>query len=76
VTRIESLATVLPGQDVEIVRVLLRDRVGAAGAHRLAPGRRWRCRLSGSVNMLLVSADGETISVRRDVARYVHINKL
>jgi hypothetical protein len=73
-SNVASLATVLPGQDVEIVRVLLRDGASGDPQHRLRPGRQWHCRYSGSVNMLLVSDTGETISVSRDAARYIQVS--
>jgi hypothetical protein len=76
VTNIESLAMVVPGQDVEIVRVMLRDRTGRNAPHGLRPGRRLSCRYSGTVTLLLVSPAGEKISVRRDVARYVQVSRV
>jgi hypothetical protein len=72
-SNVASLATVLPGQDVEIVRVLLRDGASSDPQHRLRPGRHWHCSYSGSATMLLVSDTGETISVSRDAARYIQV---
>jgi hypothetical protein len=74
VSTIESLARILPGQDLEIVRVLLRASASDNAHHALRPGRRWHCRYSGLVSLLLVSPTGQTISVRRDVARYVQVS--
>jgi hypothetical protein len=76
VSKFESLAQVLPGQSLEIVRVLLRDGAADNPHDALRPGRRWRCRYSGHASMLLVSPTGQTISVRRDVARYVQVNTI
>ena len=73
---VESLAMVVPGQDVEIVRVILRDRTGANAPAGLRPGRRLRCRYSGSFTLILVSPAGERISVRRDVARYIQVSRV
>ena len=75
-TNVVSLAMVVPGQDVEIVRVMLRNGTGGNAPYGLRPGRRLRCRHSGSVTMLLVSPAGEKLSVRRDVARYVQVNRV
>jgi hypothetical protein len=57
-TDVASLASVLPGQDVEIVRVLLRDGASGDPQHRLRPGRRFHCRYSGSASLLLVNPAG------------------
>jgi hypothetical protein len=70
---VDSLARVVPGQEIEIVRVLLRGAASGDPHDRLRPGRRWRCRYSGTVTILLVGPAGATISVRRDAARYIQI---
>lgn len=71
---VASLATVLPGQDIEIVRVLLSDRGSHDPNHHLRLGRRWHCDYSGSASMLLTSPTGETISVSLDAARYIQVS--
>jgi hypothetical protein len=72
-TAIVSLASILPGQEVEIVRVLLAE-TGRNDRH-LSPGRRWRCRFNGSASMLLDNRTGSTISVPGDVARFIEVRR-
>jgi hypothetical protein len=71
---VTSLAAVVVGQDVEIVRVRLRDGTSSDPQHRLRPGRHWHCSYSGSATMLLVNDTGETIRVSRDAARYIEVS--
>jgi hypothetical protein len=73
-SNVASLATVQPGEDVEIVRVLLSDGASRDPYHHLRPGRRWHCSYSGSASILLTSAIGETISVSLDAARYIQVS--
>jgi hypothetical protein len=72
VGEIDNLATIRPGEEFEIVRSLLDD-----GEHRqrFVPGKRWSCRYTGDTIILLVNHTGQTISVRRDVARYVEVQR-
>ena len=75
-SNVASLATVLPGQDVEIVRVLLRDGASGDPQHRLRAGRQWHCVYSGSATMLLFSEGGEVLSISRDAARFIEVSPL
>lgn len=72
-SEVENLAVIGPGEEFEIVRVLLDE--GGLANRRFGPGHRWRCRYSGRDIMLLVSHTGQTISVRRDAARYIEIRR-
>ena len=69
---IDNLAAIRPGEEFEIVRSLLDD-----GEHRqrFVPGRRWSCRYTGDTVILLVNHTGQTISVRRDDARYIDVQR-
>lgn len=71
---VDNLAGILPGEEFQIARILLK---GAAHANeQFAEGHRWRCRYNGAAIMLLVNRTGHTISVPRDVARYVEVHRL
>ncbi|HEX6307107.1 MAG TPA: hypothetical protein VFZ69_02900 [Longimicrobiales bacterium] len=70
---VENLATIEPGEEFEIVRMLLDESANAN--RRFGPGHCWRCRYSGKDIILLVSHTGQTISVRRDVARYIEVRR-
>ncbi|HSJ32045.1 MAG TPA: hypothetical protein VK933_11465 [Longimicrobiales bacterium] len=72
VGEIDNLAAIRPGEEFEIVRSLLE--IGEQ-RHRFVPGKRWSCRYTGDTIILLVNHMGQTISVRRDVARYIEVQR-
>ena len=71
-----SLAAIQAGDTFEVLPSFTLSGASFGRTRRLCPGTKFFCRAAGDATLLLVNDDSRTVSVPRDIARYIPVRRM